>query len=278
MCIRDRVKGRALVRLMDNVQADMYAYFDPDVCVYHNLSGIEKLMRDKSIGLVPHITEPETTDVGICLTEMSVTHHGIYNLGHLFVRKDDQGEKLAKWWADRLDEYCYNDPERGLFTDQRWMDLVPAVFDSVQIIREPVVDVASWNVRGRKFKKVSEGQYTVNDQPLLTYHFSGTGLNGVHNEVRNIFNPSDVALAEIEKEYESAIEGKGQAELGTYKFAYNYFDNGVEITDELRKFYRRNVDLESAFAQPYLSDDEESFYEWLCKNCLLYTSPSPRDS
>ncbi len=261
------VKGSALVRLLDTVEADMYAYFDPDVCVYDNLSGVEELMQGKSIGLVPHITEPETTDIGIRMTEMSVTHHGIYNLGHLFVRNDEQGRKLAQWWSDRLDDYCYNDPERGLFTDQRWMDLVPAVFDSVQIIREPVVDVASWNVRGRQFKKVSDGKYTVNNIPLLTYHFSGTGLNGVHNRVRNIFNPSDIALAEIEREYENFIGAHGQAELGIHPYAYDFFDNGEKLSDEIRKFYRKNPDLEVAFDEPYQTENaDKSLYEWLCKN------------
>src|SRR3546814_11023778 len=75
-----------------------------------------------SIGLVPHILTVETTDIGVQMTEMSVTEHGIYNLGHLFVRPDENGRALARWWADRLDKYCFDDKTIGLFTDQRWID------------------------------------------------------------------------------------------------------------------------------------------------------------
>jgi hypothetical protein len=261
------VKGRALVKLLDEVPADIYAYFDPDVYVYDNLDAMDDLLEGKSIGLVPHITQPETTDIGVRLTEMSVTHHGIYNLGHLLLKGDEHGMALANWWADRLDSYCFNDPERGLFTDQRWMDLVPATFDSVQIIRSPNVDVASWNVRGREITKNTDGKYLINGVPLLTYHFSGTGNNGVHNRVRNIFNPTDIALAEIEREYELGITRHGQDRLGKHKFAYDYFDNGEKISDEVRKFYRRNPDLVDAFKKPYFTTNSaDCLYGWLQRN------------
>src|SRR3546814_5903340 len=81
---------------------------------------------------------------------MSVTEHGIYNLGHLFVRPDENGRALARWWADRLDKYCFDDNTIGLFTDQRWMDLVPANFVCFKILRVPNMYVDSWNIGGRK--------------------------------------------------------------------------------------------------------------------------------
>src|SRR3546814_12289571 len=84
------------------------------------------------------------------MTEMSVTEHGIYNLGHLFVRPDENGRALSRWWADRLDKYCFDDKTIGLFTDQRWMDLVPATFEGVKILRVPNMDVASWNIRSEE--------------------------------------------------------------------------------------------------------------------------------
>ena len=261
------VKGRALKRLLNNFKADIYAYFDPDVCIYHPLYSIQNQMEGASIGLVPHITEPEDTDIGVTMTEMSVTHHGIYNLGHLFVRGDETSHQLAKWWSERLDDYCYDDAERGLFTDQRWMDLVPAIFDNVKIMREPNLNVASWNVSSRSFKKYVDGHFTVNDWPLLTYHFSGTGINGVHYRVRNIFNPTDITLAAIEKEYEDLIHKQGQKQLQNYRFSYNYFDNAEPVTDAIRKFYRTNADLIEAFPEPFKTDSNElTLYKWLQQN------------
>src|SRR3546814_18014093 len=128
-----------------------------DVCSSDLLAAADGYLGDSSIGLVPHILTVETTDIGVQMTEMSVTEHGIYNLGHLFVRPDENGRALARWWADRLDKYCFYDKTIGLFTVQRWMDLVPATFEDVKILRVPTMDVASWNICGRVVHQNDEG-------------------------------------------------------------------------------------------------------------------------
>jgi hypothetical protein len=249
------VNGRALQRLMrDEPDCDLYVYLDPDVYVYNPLSLVMEYMGDASIGLVPHILKTEETEAGVRLTEMSVTEHGIYNLGHLFVRPDDNGRALAAWWAARLDKYCFDDKQIGLFTDQRWMDLVPATFDNVKVLRVPNLDVASWNVFGRRIWQKTPGDETafmVDDYPLITYHFSGTGPTGTHRRIRDIFDPSNGALAEIERLYEASIGGNGQAMLERIAPAYDFFDDGRPVVASMRKLYRRQPDLQAQFPNPY---------------------------
>lgn len=261
------VKGRALQRLMEEEpNADLYVYLDPDVYVYNDLAAVDAYLGSSSIGLVPHILTVETSDIGVQMTEMSVTEHGIYNLGHLFARPDDNGRALARWWGDRLDLYCFDDKTIGLFTDQRWMDLVPAAFEGVQILRVPNLDVASWNIGGRDISQKESGDersYQVNGWPLITYHFSGTGPTGTHRRVRQIFAPSNGAVAEIERQYEGVIARFGQQWLERVPPAYNYFDNGEEVPAEARKLYRLNLDLQAAFPDPYRTGSGETFLEWL---------------
>jgi hypothetical protein len=145
------VKGRALMRLIeeDGDGAGLILYLDPDVVVYNPLSPVDGYLGDASIGLVPHILAPEETALGLELTEISVASHGVYNLGHLILRPDARGRAFARWWADRLDLHCFDDRARGLFTDQRWVDLAPAIFEGVKILKQPNLDVASWNI-GRR--------------------------------------------------------------------------------------------------------------------------------
>lgn len=261
------VKGKALERLMEErPDSDLYVYLDPDVYVYDCIANVLTEMSDASIGLVPHILWPEETEIGVRMTEMSVTEHGIYNLGHLFVRGDKIGRALAAWWRARLDEYCYDDREFGLFTDQRWMDLVPAIFDNVRILREPVFDVASWNLFGRSITQAKEanGQsiFSVNGKRLVTYHFSGTGPTGTHSRVRQIFAPCSGAAAEIERDYEIAIAKHGQKLLERLPPAFDFFDDGALIVAEVRKIYRRHKDLQQAFPNPYSGE----FQSWLREN------------
>ncbi len=264
------VKGRALVKLMDEEDADLHLYLDPDVYLFHPLEPIKSYMDGKSIGLIPHILQAEEADIGVRLTEMSVTEHGIYNLGHLIVRPDKNGRDFASWWAKRLDQFCFDDRERGLFTDQRWVDLVPAIFDGVGILRVPNLDVASWNLSGRKIRQNQPGDatsFTVDDYPLITYHFSGTGPTGTHRRVREIFDPGNGATAEIERLYEAAIARHGQMALGGRACIYDRFNDGTMISHQARKLYRDHVDLQKAFPDPFAESTTRLTYQrWLRMN------------
>lgn len=261
------VKGRALLRLMqEEPDAELVLYLDPDVYVFNPLELIHPMMGEDQIGLVPHILAPEETDIGVRLTEMSVTEHGIFNLGHLVIRPGENARAFADWWTARLDRYCFDDRERGLFTDQRWVDLAPAIFDGVRILKAPTLDVASWNLFGRVIRQTEPGNersFIVDDQPLITYHFSGTGPTGTHKRVREIFDPGNGATAEIERIYEAAIAARGQAQLEHTPPAFDFFDDGTAVTATARKLYRRHADLRQAFPDPYATAERPCFRNWL---------------
>ena len=260
------VKGRGLKRLMETEKdAEIFVYLDPDVFVYSDLHLLYEELGSASIGLVPHITSPEETDLGVQLTELSVLQHGTYNLGHLIIRNSEIGKNFASWWADRLDRYCYDDRSRGLFTDQRWIDLVPAIFSDVNIIRSNVIDVASWNIYGKNINEKYENgvwNYYINGKLLVTYHFSGTGNTGTHFRIRNAFAPTNGTLAKIEREYEECISKHSQETLQQFKPAYDFYRNGRIISTSARRFYRENRDLQEHYKDPY----GDSYEAWLSEN------------
>lgn len=261
------VKGRALVRILREIDADLYLYLDPDVVAYGDLSPLSGYMDGAEIGLVPHITKPESTDIGVQLTELSVVAHGTYNLGHLIIQNGETSRAFAEWWDARLTKYCYDDKEYGLFTDQRWCDLVPSLFDKVRILRQPNLDVASWNIYGRSISYAEPGAgspYIIDGFPLLTYHFSGTGPGGTHRRIREIFAPGSGAVAEIERTYEDDIAARGQGMLEKFPYGGDFYDNGATITLGARHLYRKQPDLQRAFPQPYKAAGD-SFYNWLSR-------------
>ena len=189
------VKGRAIKRLLDSEDAGHDRVSRPRcVPVPPARSPSTNIWDPTRSGWLPHILSPEETDLGVRLTEMSVAEHGIYNLGHLFVRPDANGHAFADWWASRLDRYCFDERERGLFTDQRWVDLAPAIFDGVRVLRQRNIDVAGWNLFGRTITQhtaasdQSTGSFEVDGEPLITYHFSGTGPSGSHRRIRETFD------------------------------------------------------------------------------------------
>ena len=115
----------------------------------NRLDGLEQLLRQHTILLTPHQFVPETTTQAIVHNEQCSLRNGVYNLGFLAVRMTGQGRQFIDWWAERLRSYCYDEVENGLFTDQRWVDLAPAFFDDIAIVREPQYNVATWNLTHR---------------------------------------------------------------------------------------------------------------------------------
>ncbi|HLE43419.1 MAG TPA: hypothetical protein VJB36_05355 [Methylomirabilota bacterium] len=75
----------------------------------------------------------------------------MYNLGFIGLRRDGKAESLLDWWGRRVYDKCLMAPRAGLFVDQRWIDLVPGLFEGMHILRDPEYNVAYWNLAERTF-------------------------------------------------------------------------------------------------------------------------------
>ncbi len=130
------VKGFALMKLLSMPDCSQAIYFDPDIVVLSDLKRLTDEFKNASILLTPHLTEPETSLEGILDNELAALKHGVYNLGFVGVGDSAEGRRFAAWWADRLHKLCYDDIPNGMFTDQRWIDLAPAYFADLKILRD----------------------------------------------------------------------------------------------------------------------------------------------
>lgn len=236
------VKGWGLQRLLA-AGYDYVFYLDPDCWVLQDPRQIIDLMKaGMSVLVVPHTTAPAETDEGIRLIEVSSLKHGIYNLGFLLVRNDEDGRRFAKWWAERLHRHCLIRFEDGIFTDQRWFDLAVGYFPFIQVTWNKGIDVASWNVGQRFITRSGDSGYLIDGDPLIFYHFSGVGPTGVHRWVRDIFAPSDPLAAELEFRYEELINQAGQRRLESLRPAYDSYSDGGSIDPADRIRYRAAED------------------------------------
>ena len=244
------VKGWALRRLLE-AGYDYVMYLDPDCWVMEDPAQIiEQLTPEYSVGVVPHTTRPADSVEEIRVVETSSLRHGIYNLGFLIVRNNENGHKLANWWAERLDQYCIDDFKSGLFTDQRWFDLAVGYFDFIKVLRHRGIDVASWNIGQRILGRVGDG-YLIDGDPLIFYHFSGVGPTGVHRWVRDKFAPSNSLAAEIEFRYERLIRDQGQQQLQNIVPYFDMYSDGTRINNVHRKLLRERPDLAQQFPNPF---------------------------
>jgi hypothetical protein len=260
------VKGPGALEIVRRHQPGKLVFLDPDIVVFGGLNDLSRELDAHSVLLTPHLTDPEATRQGVLDNEISALKHGIYNLGFVAFRCDGEGLRCMRWWAARLQEFCRDDIPEGLFTDQRWADLIPAMFDGVRILREPRYNVATWNLSNRRATGHAPDAILVNGQPLAFYHFSGFD-SGAQETMLGIYGRESPALFELRRWYVAECERKGQETLGRTPCAYSTFDNGEPVTRMQRVLYRERGDLRQAFPDPYAtSDPARSYFHWFAAN------------
>lgn len=259
------VKGQALVKFLLE-GSDKVIYLDPDIEVFDNLKEIDHLLDKYDILLTPHQTLPEKNIRDILYNEFCSLTHGTYNFGFYAVKNSINGIKFAKWWRDRLLNFCYDDIAHGIFTDQKWGDLVPAMFDGVHIIRLPNYNVATWNLSNRVIEKKND-RYLVNGADLQFYHFSGLDSGAQEKMLKLYAKPNDAAFA-LREEYIKELQQCGQAIFGKLISIYDKYDNGDKITRNERLILRKQDDIFNYFKDinPYITNQKKSYYCWYRKN------------
>lgn len=257
------VKGQALCRFLNAGHSDKVVYLDPDTVVYDDLKELECLLDQHDVVLTPHLTAPEKTLEGVLDNEVSTLMHGIYNLGFVAVKNTENGLLFASWWRDRLVALCYDDIPRGIFTDQSWVDMAPAIFDGVYILRSPAYNVSTWNISNRKVTR-GGNNYLVNGLPLQFYHFSGFD-SGAQEKMLNKWGNESSELNEMRSWYIEQQNINGQQELGKKQSIYACYSNGEKIQNEHRVLLRSRNDLIDYFGayDPFDVDAAHSWYAWL---------------
>lgn len=254
------LKGAALERILQRDDCSAAIYLDPDIALFAPLDSVVTALGDGSVVLTPHQLVPERTAAGAFYNEVTTLVHGTYNLGFLAVRADGVGREFASWWRRRLIDYCYDDRALGLFTDQRWCDLVPAMFSPSVILRDPGCNVGPWNVSGRRIAQAGE-RFRVNDEPLRFFHFSGFDAPG--RAMLRRFASDQPAVFELWEAYGEAVAAHAVGVPGGIAWAYDCFDDGTPIQQVMRSAYRYSAELRARYRDPFWTrSDGDCFLRW----------------
>lgn len=253
------VKGE-MTRYLLRQGAEKVVYFDPDIALFHPISDIIDRLDTSSVVLTPHQVHPNDSRGYINDFEMTSLKYGIYNLGFLAIRSDSTGFEFADWWANQLYFACYDDIPNGLFTDQKWCDLVPVLFSNVYIERDPGCNVASWNISTRNVSVERGGRITVNGSPLKFYHF--TKVNSEGDIMTDKYAGDNVGVLEVWSWYKRQLQRNLDTRIPSRYWAYSAFENGVEITKAARVLFRSRRDIMEYFCDPYATKGD-CYYDWL---------------
>jgi len=152
-------------------EAERIYYIDPDIIFYQSPVVLDQEWGDAEILLTPNLinttTKPSTG-------ELASLRHGMYNLGFIGLKRGTESFRLIQWWKERLRTHCKIDKCRGIFVDQKWIDLAPLFFDKIKSVKHPGWNMAWWNFSERTLF-FGNDIYYVNqpEDPLVFFHFSG---------------------------------------------------------------------------------------------------------
>lgn len=258
---------RHLLRTTPRGQAVMY--LDPDILVLAPLDDVFTAAVADDIVLTPHLTQPMPRD-GRTPDEEVIRHAGIFNLG--FVCVGPEGVPFLDWWHDRLVTDAVVDLPRALFTDQRWVDWVPALFRH-RILRDTGLNAAYWNLHERPLAAADDGNLTAGGTLLRFFHFSGfdprkpTTLSRHGGPKPRVLLSEHPLLRALCERYATLLAEQG---FGTRTEGYGreHSVGGHRLTAHVRSAYRRSLldaqrGLEPMPPDPFEPADVAAFEQWL---------------
>jgi hypothetical protein len=145
-----------------NPKIGMITYIDADIFFYSDPKPLFDELEGYSIGITAHHF-PENRGAEAT---------GIYNVGWLSFRRDENGLACLKWWRDRCIEWCHERFEEGKYADQKYLDEWPVRFKGVRVLQHRGANVAPWNVRDYTIREGSDC-VLVDKYQLVFFHFHG---------------------------------------------------------------------------------------------------------
>jgi FkbM family methyltransferase len=252
---------------------DVAIYLDPDIQVFAPMPELAKLAVAHSIVLTPHVLSPLPRD-GYEPDEAVIMGAGIFNLG--FIGVGPGSAEFLDFWAERLKHDAIVAPEQQLFTDQRWVDNVPALFRH-HVLRDPGFNVAYWNLHERPLRREPDGRLTAGGAELRFFHFSGyrpetpwllTMYCPRKPRVMLSANPDLRALCDS---YGASLRAAGYAEtLEAVPYGFLGFGDGMPLPKLARRAFREAWIKAERKKKPlpphaYGEDGGEALRTWLAE-------------
>jgi hypothetical protein len=240
--LNTNVKPSFMKHLIAQYALEALVYLDPDIFVYAPLAPVfERLDAGASAVLTPHITAPVFD--GRSPGEQDLLYNGTFNLGFIAVGAGEESLRLLDWWERRCLDLGYSEGRSGLFVDQKWMNLAPALFGRVALLRDPGCNMAYWNLHERRL----EGRTVVGPEgqavPLRFFHFSGIVVSDPDSLSRNtdrftLAHRPD--LQEIFAAYRPAVLANQHGAAEALPYGFDRFSDGTTVTRLARRIYAQH--------------------------------------
>ena len=226
-------------------------YFDSDIELFAPLAEAEAMLaQGANLVLTPHILHPAPDQD----SEEDLLRSGSFNGGFLGVAPSPEGRGFVAWWSERLRTGCTIDFTCG---DQRWLDLVPSIWDGVAILRHPGYNFACWNAHQRPLS-CHDGAWTAAGQPLRFVHYTKWNLREQDPEqyLAKYFRPGYRSFSAIFADYQKKVRAEERVGVETSRVIQGEVlaPSGRPVADLVRSAYAKHAptvdgDAEEVFAR-----------------------------
>lgn len=165
--LRWACKSLFMLHLLETYERVIYV--DNDIAFYSSPDFLFEQLQEKSILLTPHFYPADPThDQNWLEANYRV---GLYNAG--FIGASRRGADALRWWGQCCAYTIRKDYYRGLFDDQKYLDLFPVLFDGVEILKHKGCNVAGWNILTSPRNTDASGQVWLDGKwPLVFVHYN----------------------------------------------------------------------------------------------------------
>ena len=240
------IRPYLLKYLLSQHSLDGVVYLDPDILVFTSFASLLNRLLVDDVLLVPYLLAPMPHD-GRVPTEDDIIERGVFNLGCLGFRRSENSLTALTWLEKKLGTPCVEDLHNGVTVNPQWFNLLPSLFDRVQIVRDPAYDVGYWNLHERHVQVADN--ITVNGTTLASFQFSNFNPDIPWDISRdqNRFTMSSIGEARVlYHKYSQALIQEGWYETHVWSYDHDFFGDGTRISDSTRRHYCR-LELESGF-------------------------------
>lgn len=239
-------------------------FLKQETLVLGDLGAVISHLDSSSVLLTPHLLAPIGRKNSV-EWELNVLQAGIFNGGFIGFADNLEARAFLDWWEGKTLESCVREVESGLHFEQRWLDFVPSFVSLYMIIRDPGINVGHWNLLDRDIS-VCDGQVFAQGVPCRVFRFSGYDPASPqfltkYNKALSIDKIGDAA--QVLRHYQAMLDEAEYAHLICLSYAFERFDNGVPITDEMRRLYRQLGTNAIRFGNPFQTSHADNFYHWL---------------
>ena len=162
---------------------DKCIYIDPDIFFVDDIKILCDSI-DHNIILTPHFRIMNDPNFDIC----NITD-GYFNAGFIGCSNNINCQNIMYWWANRCISNCMIDKCRGLWDDQRYLDLIYIHFDEYVLkLNHKGCNIAEWNINNyhitlidqqnglfiidNKYKPIFFHFRTYEKNPILKYYLN----------------------------------------------------------------------------------------------------------